>query len=167
MVVSAKARGVANRRKGHDTERDVAKYLRNVGFPHCERAVRTGYTTAEHALADPLDLTGVPGVLWSVKGVKAPTRGEITRWLGEAENARNLHNADLAVLVLRRHGVAEPSQWWAWVSLPSLVRGVLGIGASRDFTGYACLALGDLAKMLGRAGYGDETAEDDTAEVSA
>lgn len=166
MVVSAKARGVANRRKGHDTERDVAKYLRNVGFPHCERAVRTGYTTADHSLADPLDLTGVPGVLWSVKGVRAPSRGEIARWLGEAENARNVHGADLAVLVLRRHGVAEPSQWWAWVSLPSLARAVLG-ERHPEFAGYACVALGDLAAMLRRAGYGDETVEDDATGLSA
>ncbi len=154
MTVTATARGKANRRKGHDTERSVAKYLRAVGFAGAERAVRTGYTVGDRTVPDPLDITGIPGTVWSVKN---DARNEIPKWLNEAEIARDTHGAELAILVVRRRGKADVSRWWAWVSLPSLVRAVLGTGW-HDVSGYVCLELGDLVPMLHRAGYGDSEA---------
>lgn len=148
MTVTASARGRANRRKGHDTERAVARYLRAVGFPNAERAVHTGYRVGDRTVPDPLDITGVPGVVWSVKNDQ---RNEIAKWLNEAENVRDHHSADLAILVVRRRQKADVSRWWAWVSLPALVRAT----GWRDVGGYACMELGDLVPMLHRAGYGD------------
>lgn len=152
MTVTESARGRANRRKGHDTERAVARYLRAVGFPGAERAVRTGYRVGDREVPDPLDITGIPGVVWSVKN---DASNQIGKWLHEAETAQHHHGAELAILVVRRRGKAEPSRWWAWVSLPALVRAVLGTGW-HDVSGYVCLELGDLVPMLHRAGYGDE-----------
>lgn len=151
MTVTESARGRANRRKGHDTERSVARYLRSVGFAGAERAVRTGYRVGDREVPDPLDITGVPGVVWSVKN---DASNQIAAWLNEAEIARNHHGAELAILVTRRRGKADVSRWWTWVSLPALVRAVLGTGW-HDVNGYVCLEFGDLVPMLHRAGYGD------------
>lgn len=148
------ARGRANRRKGHDTERAVASYLRASGFPGAERAVRTGYRVGNRVVPDPGDIAGVPGMVFSVK---ADQRNDIPGWLHEIETTRHNHGAELAVLVVRRNRKGDVSRWWAWVSLPSLVRAVLGTGW-HDLNGYVCMELADLVPMLHRAGYGDEEA---------
>lgn len=152
MTITASQRGASNRRKGHDTERAVARYLRAHGFPHAERAVRTGYTAAGRTVADPLDLTGIPGTVWSIKNDASK---QITKWLDEAEIARNHVGAELALLVTRRRGKADVSRWWVWVSLPSLIRVVTDVG-HYHYSGHMCMELGELVPMLHAAGYGDD-----------
>jgi len=150
--MTASQRGRSNRRRGHDTERAVARYLRAVGFPHAERAEKNGWRTRDHVSRDPGDILGVPGIVWSVKN---DARNEIPKWLNEAETVRHTHSADLAILVVRRPRKADVSRWWAWVSLPGLARLLLGASEAHDFTGHVCMELGDLVPMLHRAGYGD------------
>lgn len=106
-MTTAAERGRANRRKGHDTERAVARYLQTVGFHGAQRAVRNTHP-------DPLDLTGIPGTVWSIKSTS--TTPQIAKWLTEAEIARDLQGAELAILVVRRHGHAQPERWWAWIT---------------------------------------------------
>jgi len=144
-------RGRSNRRRGHDAERAVAKYLRAVGFPGAERAVRTGYRAGNRTVPDPGDITGIPGVVFSVKNDQS---NQIVKWLHEIDITRDAHGAELAVLVVRRKGKGDVSRWWAWVPLPMLARAVTGTVVP-GLTGFACLELGDLVPMLHRAGYGD------------
>lgn len=138
-------RGRANRRKGADAERSVARYLNKVGFGGAQRAVRNTHP-------DPLDLTGIPGTVWSIKNVAATP--QVGKWLAEAETARNQQGADLAILVIRRAGKAEPARWWAWISYGALTRAVTGLPWSGS-NALACFELGELVPLLHQAGYGD------------
>ncbi len=156
MTTAAATRGRTNRRKGADTERAVAKYLRTVGFSNTERAVRTGYTVDDRVVADPLDITGIPGTVWSVKN---DASNQIAKWLSEAERLGNIHGAELAILVVRRKGKADVCRWWSWVSLPALARVLIGAEACRDFHGHVCLELDNLVPMLHAAGFGDPPPE--------
>lgn len=156
MTTTPAERGRSNRRKGHDTERAVARYLRTQGFPHAERAVRTGYTAGGRTVADPLDLTGIPGTVWSIKN---DASNQVAKWLDEAEVARNHVGAELALLVVRRRGKADVSRWWVWVSLHPLARALVGANVAsvpRAMRARVCLELGDLVPMLHAAGYGDD-----------
>lgn len=138
-------RGRANRRKGADAERFVARYLNKVGFGGAQRAVR-------NTQPDPLDLTGIPGTVWSIKNVSSTP--QVGKWLAEAETARNQQGAELAILVIRRAGKAEPARWWAWVSYGALTRAVTGLPWPGP-TALACFELGELVPLLRQAGYGD------------
>lgn len=160
MTVTTNAtRGRANRRKGHDTERAVARYLRSVGFPGAERAVRTSYRVDDRLVLDPLDITGIPGTVWSVKN---DASNQITKWLDEAERLGHHHGAELAMLITRRRGKSAVGRWWAWVSLRALARALNGANVSsipHAMRGHVCMELGDLVPMLHAAGYGTPTGE--------
>lgn len=152
MSVTAAERGRANRRKGADAERAVARYLNRVGFAGAQRAVRNTHP-------DPLDVTGIPGTVWSVKNVAAAP--QIQRWLDEGETARNHQGAELAILVVRRAGKAEAARWWAWVRFGPLARAVTG--ARTHSQAPVCLELGELVGLLHAAGYGDPAAVSESA----
>lgn len=156
MTVTATARGRANRRKGADTERAVARYLRTQGFPHAERAVRTSHTTPDgRTTLDPLDIVGIPGVVISVKN---DASNQIAKWIDQAERIGNHHGVDLALLVVRRPGKADTCRWWVWVSLRSLARALHGpdVSSLPALSGHMCMELGELAPILHAAGYGAE-----------
>lgn len=112
MTVEASRRGASSRRKGADAERAVVAYLRSHGWPHAERAVRTGYRTTAHTLPDPGDITGTPLVCWQVKYRQ---QEQITQWLDEVDAQRQAAGADHGILVLRRPGHADPGRWWCWL----------------------------------------------------
>lgn len=148
-IVTASERGRANRRNGADAERDVARYLRTVGFPHAERAEKNGWRSRNHVSVDPGDTLGIPGTVWSIK---RDASNRIAAWLSEVEALRAAHGAELGILVVRRAGKASPGRWWAWVSLPALGAAVTG---TSHLSGVACMELGDLVPNLHNAGYGD------------
>lgn len=110
--------GKANRRKGADAERSVAKWLRANGFPGAERAVRAAYVGSDRVIPDPGDLTGTPGLVWQVKDCK---REQIANWLFETEQQRSKANADHGMLIQRRPGKADVGKWWCWLPLASLL----------------------------------------------
>lgn len=153
----------ANRDRGVVTERALAKFLREHGFPHAERAVKTGVTTIDRKVVDPGDITGTPGLVWQAKALKPLTRAEneVPAWMLETEEQRAGANADLGVLVVRRdQRVAE--QWFAFVPLVDLyrLRGVELPDVMRHGDRLAELAvparlyLGDLVTLLRGIGYG-------------
>lgn len=145
--------GRANNRKGKDAEQRVARYLREHGWPNAERHVRTGYRTAGRALVDPLDITGTPGIVWSVK---ADTSAQVRSWLHETEQVRRYQGADLGVLVVRRSGKASPARWWAWAPFGVLIQLTTGRLPHAAHQAPVCLELGELLPMLWAAGYGSE-----------
>lgn len=114
-------RGSSNRRKGHTAERDVARWLRVVGYPDAERAVVTGGTITGldggivRLRADPGDVAGVPFIV-SVKDCAAE---QVDKWMAELDAMRHL-NGNLSaarLLVHKRRGKADPARWWCWMTL--------------------------------------------------
>lgn len=143
--------GRANNRKGKDRERKVVRYLREHGWPDADRTGHEAYRTATRTRADRLDITGTPGLVWSVKDdASAQTRA----WLAEVEHVCLRQNADLGMLVVRRFGKASPGQWWAWMTYSSLI--VLETHRVPRHQQHVPvrLELGDLVPMLHHAGYG-------------
>lgn len=106
---------------GKDTEQRVARWLRDNGFPHAERTVRTGYRTAAREVVDAGDIDGTPGIVWQVKSLRPATRAEVAvdGWMVETERQRATSGAAVGVLVVRRWGTTDVGRWWAF--LPAYV----------------------------------------------
>jgi hypothetical protein len=114
----ASARGRANRRQGHDAERDFARYLR-YWWPEARRNVNTGWRSSTSDSPDRGDILGTPGITWQVKHVK---QLDIARALAETTEQTIAAGNDLGVLVRRRDGHAHPGDWWAWLYAVDLAR---------------------------------------------
>lgn len=115
--------GAYSRNKGARAERDWANHLR-VWWPKAERAVRTGYRTATRVSADPGDLTGIPGVIFSVKHVDEKDTRKPSLWVGwwaEVDAMLDGDPAALGVIVERRDQAPDPSTWWVHLRLGDLV----------------------------------------------
>jgi hypothetical protein len=143
-------RGAANRRKGASAELSVVKYLRTVGFGGAERAVRTGYRTSTRTAADPGDITGTPGIVWSIKDVATE---QITKWFDELDRM-DARPGDVRLLVHKRRGYADPARWWCWAYLDT----VLGLVGDHEpaFDRFPIrMELGCAIPILRTAGYGD------------
>src|SRR5690554_3488274 len=96
---------------GTAAESAVVRYLRAHGFPHAERRALRGARDAG-------DITGTPGICWSVKGgqaAKDASDGLVEDWLFELERQRSHARADCGVLVLQRRGYGpeRAGRWWA------------------------------------------------------
>lgn len=110
---------------GKDTEQRVARWLREHGFPHAERTVRTGYRVLGRALSDFGDIDGTPGLSWQIKSLRPADRAEraVPEWLTETEAQRRATGADLGVLIVRRWGTTDVGRWWAFLRLDVLAAG--------------------------------------------
>jgi len=159
-VTAAKSRsqlGRMSRNKGAKAERDLVAYLRMVGFGGAERAVRTGYRTKDRVAADPGDITGTPGIVWSVKDAAVE---RIDTWLDELDAMAadpRLPVDDVRLLVHKRRGRAIPDKWWCWLRLHEL-KGLVGApnpSYSNDDDVPVRMELGHVIDLLHAAGYGD------------
>lgn len=156
-MTTASQRGAANRRRGLTAERDLCRWLRSNGFPQAERAVRTGFRTADRTSADPGDIAGT-GLIWSVKDCAVE---RLPEWLAELDTMD--HRATpgpepLRLLVVKRRGHADPARWWAYLRLLDLTRLL-----SRTIPGPVAivwdapvrLEVGHVVPLLRADGYGD------------
>ena len=153
-----------DRTRGVVTERKLATFLREHGFPHAERAVKTGVVTRTRTVVDPGDITGTPGLVWQAKALRPLTRAEneVPAWMHETEQQRVGASADLGVLVVRRDQ-RPAEQWFAFVPLVDLyrLRGVELPEPMRHGDRLAELAmparlfLADLVTLVRSCGYGD------------
>ena len=109
---TASRRGRSNRNKGASFERKVSAWLREHGWPSAERGVRNGWRTQEHVSADPYDITGTPGVLWSLKDTDV-SEEQVHRWLGVVHDAA-ADQGLVGVLVWKRKGSADIGRSWAY-----------------------------------------------------
>src|SRR6185312_8871013 len=108
---------------GTATETAVVRYLVANGFPHAERRSLRGSLDAG-------DITGCPGLVWSVKGgvaAKTASDGQVAKWLAELERQRVNAAATIGVLVLQRAGIGEANagRWWAVVGYGQLCCGIV------------------------------------------
>lgn len=143
-------RGAYSRNKGVRAERDVVAYLRAHGFGGVERAVRTGYQTASRTSADPGDLTGIPGVVVSIKDAKTEY---LDAWLRELDEMDGPPGA-VRVLIHKRPYKGDVGRWWCWLRLDQLD----GLLSDTPATGWRCpvrMEVGDVVALLHGAGYGD------------
>lgn len=138
---AASKRGRSNRAKGKWFEQKVSAWLREHGFPHAESAQRQGWRTAEHVSADPFDLLGVPGVLWSLKYAEA-SEDQAVRWLDEVHTAATERGLT-GVLVWKRRGTGDLGLSWAYRYVE-----VAGLEVA------VRMRLCDLADVLRAEGYG-------------
>lgn len=151
-------RGRSNRNKGLTAERDLCKWLRANGFGGAERAVRTGFRVGDRVSADPGDVTGTPGVVWSVKYVAVE---QTAAWLAEVDAMLKGGDADYGLLIVKRRGHADPGEWWCWLRFCDLV-GIEAATRSRIpviYCGHSAgapvrMELGHVVPLLRAAGYG-------------
>lgn len=145
--------GATNRRRGITAERDLVRWLRANGWPHAERTVVTGYRTAIRERRDGGDITGTPGIVWSLKDCATE---RIQQWWAELE-AMDGHR-DVRLLVVKRRGHADPGLWWTWLTLAELVDlfPTLDPLSERITThGLVRVQLNVVAPLLRLAGYGE------------
>jgi hypothetical protein len=139
---TASARGRANRRKGSDAERVLARWLRST-WPDACRAVRN-----THPDPGDIDCTGT-GLFWSVKNTRAE---QITKWMADlADKAAGR----LGLLVVKRAGHATPGEWWCWLRLADLMH-LVGAKPLVDPSGDDWplrMELGHVIPLLTAAGY--------------
>ena len=101
--------------KGKRAERQLAEYLRSVGWPRAERAVVTGFNAGTRAVADAGDISGTP-YTWQVKHYSGGLSDEqVLTFMAEARAQAAQAGTRLGILVERRDGKADPAQWWAWL----------------------------------------------------
>jgi len=167
MTATTTARGKYSREKGATAERHLVAWLRTHGWPGAERAVRTGYRTADRTSVDPGDVTVTPGLVWQVKNrVDFGEPAVFAACLVETEQQRAGAGADFGLLIQRRPGYRDPGAWWAWLGVLDLYR-LLTPGHRNPLAATAVprgaslrMALGDLVPLLRTAGYG--TSSDDS-----
>jgi hypothetical protein len=152
---SASARGKANNAKGKKAERDIARWLREHGFGVAERTIRTGYSTKDRRSSDTGDVSTI-GVCWQVKDVAEREWYRVPEWLDDTAHQRVACAADLGILVMKRHGHADPGRWWAWLPLNAIVTDTLNAAIPSVYDVPVRFALADLVSILRTLGYGTE-----------
>jgi hypothetical protein len=143
---------------GTKVETAVVRHLQAAGFPHAERRALRGTFDAG-------DITGTPGLCWSVKGGTAAETAsdtQIVAWLAEAQTQRVHAGADHAVLVLKRraHSAARAGCWWAVLTVADLAR---LIGGSSTSTAPVRIVLDAACRLLRDAGYGSRADKEQAA----
>jgi hypothetical protein len=148
--------GAMSRSKGAKAERVLAVWLRTVGFGGAERSVRTGFNNGVRSVADPGDLTGTPGIVWSVKDVAEDRH---PKWLAELD-AMDGRPDDVRLLVHKRTGHADSSRWWCWMRLSTLkaLTGAPNPRYSLEDDVPVRMELGHVIPLLHLVGYGDAVA---------
>jgi hypothetical protein len=153
---------ISDVRVGKDTEQRVARWLRDNGYPHADRRVKTGYTTAQRTVADAGDIEGTPGIVWQVKSLRPTERmeREVRGWLIETEQQRQAANAHAGVLVVRRWGGTDVGRWWAFFPAGSFVHLTGGRSEllNTDHVRPLRLELRHAVEVLRVFGYADEAA---------
>lgn len=135
---------------------DVIRYLHTDGFGQAELRNQAG----EH---DKGDIVGLLGIAVECKGGKAAevaSDRQIAAWLDETERERANARADVGLLVTKRRaiGAARAAQWWAHMTLGTVLD-LAGKPTSEidpDVMGIPVrMHLGDAVHLLRAAGYGD------------
>jgi hypothetical protein len=146
---------------GKQTEQAVARWLRDHGFPHAERTVRTGYKATGRELSDRGDIDGCPGLVVQCKSLRPADRAEraVEGWLTETEIQRQATSAEIGLLIVRRWGTTDVGRWWAF-----LRAGVLGgVQASGEPLAPVRLEVRHAVGLLRSWGYGESIFQDGAA----
>lgn len=147
--------GATSRRKGATAEVALANYLQRVGWPEAKRAIVTGYRNRYLDVADPGDIRGTPGIVWSVKNyAEAQVNKHISLWLDELDRMNGLGDqlGGVALLVVKRAGQADPARWWCYLRLHWL-DALRGLDCDDCEEHAVRLELATVVELLAHAGY--------------
>lgn len=153
MTESATLRARGNRNRGLAAERSTARYLREQGWRDAERAVRTGFRTADRKSDDPGDITGCPGLVISVKDAQVERTEQWLAELGDMQHDPRDKVGGLGILIVKRRGHASPGEWWAWLRLDDLCALLCGDTCTLSTSAPVRIAVSTLVALLHRAGY--------------
>lgn len=110
--MTATSQGATNRRKGHETERMVVRWLRQVGWPDaCTTRAKLGHD----GWSAPGDVSFHPLIVLEVKNL---TASSWPTWCRQAVAASA--PGQVPCVVRRTRGVADVSQWETRVQLAAL-----------------------------------------------
>lgn len=146
---------------GTRTETAVVHVLQSHGWPHAERRRLRGRL-------DPGDITGTPGLAWSVKGGQAARTAsdlQVAAWLDRTEEIRANVGAYHGVLVLARRGVGYDNahRWWAFLPVRDLAH-LTGSDPRLNLpVGHIQMRLDIACDLLNGAGYGTPRQQEATA----
>jgi len=164
-AASRSARGRSARSRGLTYERQFAGFLRATGWPNANRAIVTGWRAGGRSAADPGDITGTPGIIWSVKMRDGGlTDGEVAQFLDEAEQMAPIAWSPDAiggpnmVFLVERRDRKRPEHWWIHARLSVLTRLYAGPFVSFEPVlgpAHARIRADMLIRLLHRYGYGD------------
>lgn len=114
--MTATSQGATNRRTGHETERRVVRWLRQVGWPDaCTTRAKLGHD----GWSAPGDVSFHPLIVLEVKAVQSGSRWPT--WCRQAVAASA--PGQVPCVVRRTRGVADVSQWrvrvrgWEWLTV--------------------------------------------------
>lgn len=149
--------GATSRRKGNSAEVALANHLQRCGWPEARRAIVTGYRNRNTQVADPGDIRGTPGLVWSCKNVaRDQVDRHIDQWMRELDNMNGLGDqlGGVPLLVVKRSGHADPARWWCYLRLHWLDE-LRGIQPERlDHAEQPVrLELATVVELLAHAGY--------------
>ena len=99
----------ASKRKGSQAERDVVAWLKTNGYKYADRRLAG-------ATLDKGDISGVPGVTIEIKN---HAKMDLAGWLAELEVEIKNDNAWTGVVIHKRKGKGDVSEWYA--SMPAQV----------------------------------------------
>lgn len=158
--------GAASNNRGKATDRAIARWAREHGFPAADRIVRTGYRVPDRELPDAGDQWWAPGLLVQSKSLRPVNRMEraVPGWLAETEAQRQAAGADVALLVVRRDGTADVGEWWCFMEAWRF-ECLCNRSGKWAYGGRSPLRLlvRDAALLLRYAGYGSPLDEEATA----
>jgi len=144
------------KRIGTAAETAVARYLQANGWPSAERRALRG-------IKDAGDLTGTPGVCWSVKGgeaAKGASDADVQRWLAELDVQSGHARAAIGVLIMQRRGFSavRAGSWWAVMPLVDFSYATngsyTGLNASLDPAMPVRITLAHVVTILRAEGHG-------------
>lgn len=103
------------RQAGTRFEREIADYLNTHVDDRIDRKVKTG-------AKDRGDIAGVRHMgARIVIECKNTTRTNLGTWMNEAETARGNDDAQIALVIHKRHGKGNPAEQWVTTTLADLV----------------------------------------------
>lgn len=143
--------------KGTAAETAVLRHVTAHGFPWTERLALSG-------VHDRGDLSLLPGrtVIVEVKNhagpaaLGQPTAGDLAAWMAQTETERVNAGADVALLVVKRKGTAEPGRWFAYLRADTnaALVGAPDPASLPEPHTPVCMSLASALVLLRHAGYG-------------
>ena len=141
-----------SKKKGTHAEVAAMKWLREHGFPWCDRQPLRGNR-------DTGDLQLCIDVIAEVKNVAAgatgqPPQGLLATWLMQTDVETENAGAEFGLLIVKRARMANPAHWFVYMRLGEWLRLTGAHLPLPDPSQPVCMSLASAAAVLRSAGYG-------------
>ena len=141
-----------SKKKGTAGEVAAMKWLRDNGFPWCDRQPLRGNR-------DSGDLQLCIDVIAEVKSVAAgatgqPPQGLLATWLVQTDVETENAGAEFGLLIVKRARTANPAHWFVYMRLGEWLRLTGAHLPLPDPSQPVCMSLASAAAVLRSAGYG-------------